>query len=443
MTDSHRRSSGITHRLLLITFAIATMATWGTAWADTDPAALEARIAELEAQLRELSMRVAEQSQRPEVPVEDLDVLKTIRKTAGDGFRVQDTAIKIGGYVDLDTHFTDLSDGSIAANSIARDFYIPSSTPIGGEGTTASDLTSEATRLFFDAAHLGGNETISAHIEMDFLGSFQGNQRVSSSFSPRLRLAFFDFSNWRFGQDWSTFQNTSAIPESASFLTLSDGMVFERQPLARYSNGPWQFAIENGDTTVLTTSGTFMESDTSLIPDLVARYNVKGDFGNVSFAALVRQLRMDLNGEDSDDLAIGLSASGRIDLTPTDQLRFNLATGTGIGRYIGLNAIAGAAVNPADGDIEAIDSTGGLIAWRHLFRNGARLTLGYSGLFADYDDIVTAAVTDSVQSFNVTVLWNTAPKVTLGVEAQYGQRELTNGDNGTITRFTFSTKYSF
>ncbi|MEM1434830.1 MAG: DcaP family trimeric outer membrane transporter [Pseudomonadota bacterium] len=414
--------------------------------AAADTAALEQRIAELEAQMQQLAGQLAAaRANPPAVPVEELDVLKVIEKTRGDGFRVGDTAIRVGGFVDLDTHFTELSDGAIAPNSIARDFYIPSATPIGGDGTTASDVTAEATRLFFGAEHLGGNEKVSAYVEMDFLGSFQGNQRVSSSFAPRLRLGYLDIGAWRLGQDWSTFQNTSAIPESASFLISSDGMIFERQALIRYTRGPWQFALENAATTVAQPDGSSMEADTSEIPDLVARYNFKGDYGNVSVAALVRQLRMDTasGANESEELGWGLSTSGRVQLGPNDQLRFNLATGSGIGRYIGLNAINGALMDPVDGDLSSIDSTGGLLNWRHVFGNGYRLNLGYSGLFANYDQSPTTPLTESVQSFYTALLWNSAPKVTIGVEALFGRRELTNGDEGDITRFTFSTKYSF
>lgn len=42
-------------------------------------------------------------------------------------------------------------------------------------------------------------------------------------------------------------------------------------------------------------------------------------------------------------------------------------------------------------------------------------------------------------NYIVTVL----PGVNVGGELLFGERELENGDSGTITRFTFSTKYAF
>lgn len=412
--------------------------------------ALEAALAELKAELAETRTRSDDTVQRLEARVDATETAQAARAAEeaapAKGFQVGDTTVRVGGFVDLDLHVTELSDGSIGANSIARDFYIPPVTPVGGEKTQATDLTAEATRFFFSANRNTGGRNVAAHIELDFLGSMQGDQRVSNSFSPRLRRAYLDVDGLRVGQDWSTFQNTSAIPESASFLVLSDGMVFERQPMVRYTTGPWQFAIENGNSTVTALSGGRVEADSNLLPDLVARYNMTGDFGNVSFAALGRQLRIDemagIAGEE-ETYGWGLSTAGRVKLGEKDDIRFNLTAGEGLGRYMGLNTINAAAVNPDTGSLDAITSYGGLIAWRHPFGDTARFNVGYSGLFADNPDYAAPASTKQVQSAYSALLWDVAPAVTMGAEVLYGIRELESGDDGSITRFTFSTKYAF
>jgi len=50
------------------------------------------------------------------------------------------TRITYGGFIDVDAHLTDLSDGDIAPTSIARDFYIPGATPVGGTGDSEPDF---------------------------------------------------------------------------------------------------------------------------------------------------------------------------------------------------------------------------------------------------------------------------------------------------------------
>ena len=415
-----------------------------SAHAGTD---LEDRIAALEETVLALKAELA-----AEKAATDEDIVR-IEKTAataapvagqvGEGFVVGGTTLKFGGIIDFDAHATNLSDGQVGSSSIARDFYIPGAIQIGGEETTVTDFTAQASRINLSAQRKVGDNTLSGYFEMDFLGSLQGDERVSSSFSPRLRRAYLDYNGWRVGQEWSTFQNLSAIPESASFLTLSDGMIFIRQAQVRYTNGPWQFALENGDTTVTPIAGGRIEADSNLIPDVVGRYNFTGDFGNVSLAAIGRQLRYETAGIEEDTFGWGVSASGQIKPGGKDDIRFNLVAGEGLGRYVGLNAANAVAINPVDGSLEAIPSFGGLVAWRRPFGETARLNVGYSGLWIDNPAFIAAATTKEVQSAFGAILWDIAPKTTVGFELLYGQRENEAGASGEITRFTFSSKYAF
>ncbi|MGB6231731.1 MAG: DcaP family trimeric outer membrane transporter [Litorimonas sp.] len=426
------------------------------AFAQSSNADLEARIAQLESLLSQVTEELQDVRAMAEEPVllqPPSEARSTEEKGSqttpkSQGFQLGDTTFKIGGFIDLDTHVTRFSDGAVGSASIARDFYIPSVTPVGaGEGTTVTDLTAQASRLSFSAERGEGEDRAFGLIEMDFLGSLQGNERVSNSFAPRLRRAFLDWNGWRIGQEWSTFQNTSAIPESASFLALSDGMSFVRQPMIRYTSGNFQVALESGDATITPASGAGrIEADGNLLPDVIARYNLDGDHGTVSLAAIGRQLRLETGAVDESAFGFGLSASGRLKLGERDDIRFNAVAGEGMGRYVGLNALNGAALDPATGELEAIPSYGGLVAWRHPFGETARFNIGYSALFADNPEFLKAlnpATTESVQSAYAAVLWDVAPKLTMGVEGLWGVKSLENDTSGEIQRFTFSTKYGF
>lgn len=440
-------------RLKLI--LLAGIATLMAPSAFAQSSSIEARLQAMEAEIAALKLELAAEKAKDtsDVILLDQKVQQPLPVSAPtglvekSGFQIGDTTFKIGGFVDMDSHVTHLSGGAIDSSSIARDFFIPSVTPIGGESTTVTDLTAQASRFSLSAQRDVNGEKATAHIEMDFLGSFQGNERVTNSFAPRLRRAYLDYKGFRIGQEWSTFQNTSAIPESASFLVLSDGMVFDRQPIIRYTTGNFQFALENGDTTVTPASGLGrVDADSNFLPDVVARYNLSGDYGNVSIAAIGRQLRLESGAFDESTYGFGASVSGRINIGERDDIRFNAVAGEGLGRYVGLNALNGAAINPMTGDLEAIASYGGLVAWRHPFGETARLNIGVSALFADNPSFLTTlnpASTESLQSAYAAVLWDIAPRVTMGVEGLYGVRELENGDDGSISRFTFSTKYGF
>lgn len=425
----------------LLLFSVAAMALTSTAAAQ---APLEERIAALEAIVAELKMELASERAKG-----DADIVRIETHLAAapappevapktDGFRVGDATVKIGGIIDLDVHVTHLDGGALASNSIARDFHIPGATPIGGEGAAFTDFTAEATRFFISASQPAGEGSVTGYLEMDFLGSAQGNELVTNSYAPRMRRAFVTYGNWLAGQEWSTFQNASAIPESASFLILSDGMIFVRQPQIRYTLGNWQFAIENANTPTITSGN----QDANTLPDAVVRYNWKGNYGNVSLAGLARQLRIDQAGITEETAGYGVSVSGLLKVGARDDIRFNVVGGEGVGRYVGLAAGRDAVLSPA-GEMEAVPAFGGLIAWRHPFGETARFNIGYSGLFLDNPSYVPSTTTNSVQSAYAALLWNAAPKLTVGIEAMHGVREEESGADGAISRFTFSTKYAF
>ncbi|MCA8900127.1 MAG: hypothetical protein KDA53_02645 [Hyphomonas sp.] len=426
-------------RTVLLSTAAAIFALGASADASMEErvAALEEMVATLKAELAAEKAKTDESIVRIEKSVAEAPAAAPAPQKT-DGFLVGDTTLKFGGFIDADIHVTSLTDGGIASTSIARDFYIPGAIPIGGDGTTFTDFTAEPSRFFLAASKPVGDGKVEGYIEMDFLGSGQGNELVSNSYSPRLRRAFVKYGNWLVGQEWSTFQNTSAIPESASFLALPDGMIFIRQPQVRYTNGNWMFALENPNTTTLNAGSR----DENIIPDVVARYNLSGEFGNVSVSGIARQLRADFGPTEEESFGYGLSVSGKVNMGAKDDVRFNLVGGEGIGRYVGLAASRSVAVDP-NGALDAIPSVGGFVAWRHPFGETARFSGGYSGLFVDNPGYLPMTTTKSVQSVFGAILWDVAPKVTLGVELMQGTREDESGNKGDMTRFTFSTKYAF
>ena len=433
-----------------------------TAGAD-DTAELEARIAALEAIVRSLqdeldSQRTAVSPQADTVatlaPASVADTGYTAppptpaanQATApASGFMAGHTRIGMGGFLDVDAHVTDLSDGTIAPTSIARDFYIPGAIPVGGNGhgDPVTDFTAKASRIYFTFATPAAEGDVTGRLEFDFLGSPGGNERVSNSYNPRLRVGWVDYRGIRAGQDWSTFQNTSAIPESVSFLVASDGMILVRQAQLRYTHGPWQLALENPDTTLTPAGGgARIENGNGRLPDLVVRYNRSSPMGNVSLAGLVRELSWNDGTGAQTTTGWGLSASGRIDLARRSDVRFTATWGEGVGRYIGLNAVNGATIGP-DGSLEALPVAGGLVALHHGFGDSSRINLGLSYLSADNPVWAGPSATQSVRSGFANYMTDLAPGVSAGIEILYGERELENGLTGTLSRITLSTKYGF
>ena len=353
---------------------------------------------------------------------------------------------KFGGFIKATATFTDYSDGDLGANSGLRDFYIPGVIPIGGVSESQDfDFGAKESRINFKSKHvLENGSTLTTNVEMDFLLPPGGNERVSNSYNPRLRHAYFTYDNWLFGQTWSTFQDVGALPESADFLAASDGIVFERQAMVRYTNGAWQFALENPETTITPFGGGGrIVSDDNGTPDFVARYNHKADWGHLTVSALLRQLAYHNGVTDESTSSTGLSISGKIKVGDKDDIRVNFATGSGMGRYVGLNTANGAVLD-ATGNLNAIDSTLGAVAFRHHWNKEWRSNFIFSSMQVDNETNLTGTgVTESVSSFQLNLLYSPAPKLTLGVGYLSANREIESGLDGDMDRFIFTAKYGF
>ena len=346
----------------------------------------------------------------------------------------------------VDAFWSDFSDGSLASSNIGRQFYVPSTLPIcetqGCEdGATTFDGHSRATRFNFGTLTAIDGHKVKTFLEMDFLATPGGNELVSNSYSPRLRHAFIRYDNWLVGQTWTTFQNTGALPESLDFLGPAESTIFERQAMVRYSYGNWQFSLENPESLVMNNGGNGrIDCDDSSLPDMVARYNHNADWGQLSVAGLLRQLKIDDVNYDSTTSAYGISVAGKIKLG-ADDIRFMGSYGSGMGRYIGL-AITSDAVLDDKGDLEAIDSYGGFIAYRHLWNEKLRSTFSYSRFSADNETEYTGhSATKSADSVHLNLIYSPIKSLSVGVEYIRANRELENGYDGDLDRLQFSAKY--
>lgn len=357
------------------------------------------------------------------------------------------TKVKFSGYIKADAIASNYSDGTIATGSIGRDFYIPSLTPVGGnkEDWQLDSHTRQSRFRFTTETKTDEGDTITGVLEFDFLATAGGNDRVSNSYSPRIRHAFLKYKNWTVGQTWSTFMDVSTIPETLDFVGVTDAIIFDRQPIVRYTSGAWEFSVENPETTITPfAGGARIVADDNMMPDLVARYTMKQDWGYLKVAGLVRELAYD-NGVSINDsiAAYGLSITSKVMLDNGDDIRLIFNVGSGMGRYLALNAINGAVLN-ADGELEAIDAMGYAIAYRHKWSDKARSSVTFSALDADNDIALTGGgVTESSYSTRINYLYSPTSSMTVGVEYAYAKREIAGGAEGDMNRIQVSAKYAF
>ncbi|WP_197023807.1 DcaP family trimeric outer membrane transporter [Microbulbifer sp. HZ11] len=403
---------------------------------------LQQRIAQLQAQVNQLAAsQQAQIVENPEPP-----------KTATFG----STEIQIGGYIKLDSIFSDYSDGSAATAGIGEDFLVPSTIPIGGEsGGVHYNAHAKSTRLFFKSSTQAGAGSVDTHIEIDAMAGGQGDERISNSYAQRLRHAYV---NWNIdgdrsllaGQAWSTFFNVGTLPEGLDFVGPV-GTIFERQPQLRYTqgfgSGKVMIAAENPATTLY--NGAENPYDDNSRPDMVLRYdNNIGDL-SYSIASMSRELAYDhADGSNESEQGYAISLAGKWQLG-RDDLRFMYSYGNALGRYLGLNSYRGGIINPVDGSIDLIDQHGGYVALRHFWSDQWRSNLVLSATAADNPEMVSDMTPSSYQSLHLNLMYSPVPKMTLGGEYIFSSKEVENAsglltdDEGSLQRMQLSVKYVF
>lgn len=353
---------------------------------------------------------------------------------------IGNTEVTLGGFVKLDFIYSQYDSGESAP--LGRDFYVPGLIPVGnGPSTSRFDAHAKETRLVFATVTDFNGYKVGSYIEADFIVSQgAGDERVTNAYNPGLRRAYITFGGFLAGQDWSTFQNLVALPDTLDFVAWpSDGTPFMRQALLRYTTGGFDISLENPETTITNDVGGRITPDQNTMPDLVARYRFNVGNASMSVAGLARQLRSDANGTEA---GYGLSFAGKIPLGKND-IRFTLSGGDGIGRYLALNTVNDVQID-GNGGLDTINMINGFIAYRHVWTEQWRSTLALSALSADHDVLLTGTgVTKSVQTASVNLLYSPVAPLTLGGEVRYAEREVENGDKGDLTRFQFSVKYSF
>lgn len=437
------------HSLLALAVAGALVIPLGASAQSEREAALEARVAELERLVMELAKQQAAApaaptpaappapgAAPPPPPVQAVTIVPGANPGTRFGF---------GGFIKSNFMQTDYDGANPAAGNVARDFYLPGAVPVGGQDESAVfDAHAKQSRFWLttDTA-LDNGHVLSSRFEMDFAVPVSGDERNTNTYNPVLRRAYLTYDKWLFGQEWSNFMDLVSLAETTDFLGPAEGMVFVRQPQIRYTSGAWSFSVENPETTSLPFGGgARIVTDDNTIPDFTAKYTHKAAWGQLSLAGVLRQLRYDNAGASTTDSAFGLSLAGKV-MLGADDVRFLLTTGSGIGRYVGLNFFEDAVLD-AGGDLDALDMTAGYVSYRHVWSGSVRSNLTYGFAKVDNDAALTGMSANAkANSLRANLFWSPVPKLDFGVEVSTVERELESGADGGFNRLDFMAKYSF
>lgn len=357
------------------------------------------------------------------------------------------TIFSFGGYVKADFLNTWYRNGDVGSESPMRDFHLPSQIPIGSVADNFNlDYHVKESRINFDVSTILLKKRIHGFVEMDFLLSGQGDERVSNSFSPRLRHFYFEWDRLLIGQTWSTFM-VVIIPDDLDFAGAMDGIVFIRQPQIRYKAGTWSFAIENPETTVAGFQGSAITvTEKEVFPDVVVRKDFRETWGTWSVAAMYRTL----SGKDTTDVVrrtsgIGITTGGKVLVGKRgDDFRMMATYGNGLGRYLSAGFIPGA-VQEQSRELKAIGSLNGYIAYNHYWIvEKLSSSFNVAAFQAFHDEALSGGGVNEISySASGNLKYTPIPELLFGVEFMHGYRETLDGTSGRFHRLQFSAKYWF
>jgi hypothetical protein len=365
----------------------------------------------------------------------------------------------------MDTLFSNVSAGR---DKLGDQQLVFSQIPVSSASGEYSQTTflAKDSRLWFKSFTPSNWGNINTYMEFDFYGD-----PATYSYTPRLRHAYGSIGNFLAGQTWTTYTNISASPDHLESGTSAGALSTTRQPLIRWTQALNGFEIPIEIQAALETprsrvwvpnsietntsngaNGTNPISDNFLTtpnaeryPDLIARVNFKPEWGNISFAALGRQIRytQSATGLEAGNWGGGLNVAGKINSLGLDTFRFMAHVGNGAGRYTTTTNTFEDAALSEQGDLSLIKTFGGMVSYQHWWNKQWRSNLTYGYAAAKQPEFVNPLLNQQVQSVHANLIWSPISQTTLGMEYIFAERELINGQKGELQRIQFSARYSF
>lgn len=444
----------------------ATMVAGPGALAQTPRAAeLEARLNQLEAAVTalkgELQAAKADQQVSTQIAQKaDSRVTALENKPAAEGFQIGGTSFKIGGFVKMVGSATRYDDGEMPGGALGKEFYLPQQIPVGGRSSHDVIGHARQSRLSFETETPVGAKVLKSHIEFDFglATAPAGAQRATNPYTPTLRRAYFTYGNWLLGQEWTTFQSPSLLPETTDFVGPMEGTVFVRQLIAQYrqplaDNLSLYVAAENPQTeTVTPTAAALVDRDNDRMPDMVAKLAYKSKALEWHVAGLMRMLSVNREEQSGaqDDSAMGWGVSGgaRVAFGPEGRhdVRLLATYGRGIGRYLGLGAVADVVDDPTRTQrLGLVSNLSGYAAVKLGWTDSLRSTFmaGYHRAYYPSDFAVPELADKAAYSLAGNLFWSPVEHLDLGIEYRHAQREVVSGLKGQMDRLEMAAKYTF
>lgn len=343
------------------------------------------------------------------------------------------SVMRIGGYLKLDAIYDLDPTGD-------PDQFIVSTLPATG-ADNQFHMHAKQTRINFEIRRPTDSDLgpLRILVENDFFGS-------GGSTNYRLRHAFAQVNNILGGYTYSTFMDADALPNTLDFAGPG-GAVFLFTPQLRFSKAlsggtNLAFAIERPASEIDYAGGPVAGDASTSMPDFILRGRWESDGGHVQVGAVLREVAYD-NGLGVDDSVMGggASISGVVKTVGSDSLQFSFTGGQGIGHYFSdLNGGSQDAGFDGNGELEALKSVGGFVAYQHYWSEKWNSALVYGNLQVDNSAGQAADALHKDQYASLNLIWNPKGSLNLGLEVLHGTLGLKDGSDRDATRIQLSAQ---
>lgn len=300
---------------------------------------------------------------------------------------------------------------------------------------------------------------VGTKLELDFNSPSPNNyssQLTTNGNTFRLRHAYATVGGFLVGQNWSTFMDLDALPETVDFNIV--GSVDEtRQPMLRYTytsgGSSLALALENAF------SRNFMGVNTgfagnngnppnyySVVPDVVGSYSYGGKWGHVSARGVA--ITYSNFASKSRKTGYGLGLSGHLAFLG-DTLVWGAQGGSGIGRYMFNTLLQGGLDDGTD--LRFWNALGYHVGLTHVWSAAIRSNVIVSQTLIKQDSnaangqsladfaVANGATGDlepnkRIDELVVNIFVNLAPNVSFGLEYHYGKRVTFSTNEGVQNR---------
>lgn len=281
-------------------------------------------------------------------------------------------------------------------------------------------------------------EGVTFNIEGDFRGNGGGDLR--------LRHAYGSYNGILAGQTWSNFTSFVGNTPTLDFDSLPGAAGYQsRTAQLRYTMGPLSVSAEQPQNSLDDQIVGDVEKKDSM-PAFTARF--EDSQGGLSYSAAVLAQQVGFDTGTADDAAFGFATfvAAKMALTDMFTIQGSLSYTDGANSYLYRSGAPSAYID-ANGDVQTISGYGGTVGATMNLGSGRSVNLGYGMTTVDLDDAVKDGAADTgttdVSAIMANYMWTPVKNVMMGVEYQYGTREVQNGDDGDASRLLFAAQYNF